>query len=74
MKRRLNFDNETKESQERKTKTNPFTSLPYSSRYFEILRQRQTLPVYEYHDQIIDYVKNNTTILIEGETGSGKMI
>lgn len=52
---------------------NPFTGRPYSSKYYEILSKRQQLPVYEFKDDLIDKVKNNQTIVVEGETGSGKL-
>ena len=34
--------------------------------------QRKVLPIYEYKDTIIELLKTNQIILIEGETGSGK--
>jgi len=69
MKRRINFDDIEGKDEDSKRKFNPYSGLPYSPRYFELLRTRQKLPVYEYRDRIVEEVKNNTTILIEGETG-----
>jgi pre-mRNA-splicing factor ATP-dependent RNA helicase DHX15/PRP43 len=57
---------------ENQTRVNPWTLRPYSDRYYEILRKRQQLPVYEFRDELIEKVKNNQCIIIEGETGSGK--
>lgn len=54
------------------TRINPWNMRQYSARYFEILRKRQQLPVYEFRDELIQKVKNNQCIIIEGETGSGK--
>ena len=34
--------------------------------------QRKNLPIYEYKEKILDLLKTNQIILIEGETGSGK--
>lgn len=51
---------------------NPYTGQPYSSRYYEILRKREKLPVYEFHDELLDKVQKNQVVIIEGETGSGK--
>jgi pre-mRNA-splicing factor ATP-dependent RNA helicase DHX15/PRP43 len=51
---------------------NPWTGNPYSDRYYEILRKRQQLPVYEFREELINKVKNHQCIIIEGETGSGK--
>jgi len=50
---------------------NPYTGKAYSSRYFDILAKRQQLPVYDFRDDLIDKVRNNQTIVVEGETGSG---
>ena len=67
---------ESKESQPRLDKsnreTNPWTGNPYSSRYYDILRKRQQLPVYEFRDELIAKVRDNQVIIVEGETGSGK--
>lgn len=54
------------------TTINTYTNLPYSSKYYEILRKRQILPVYEFKNELIEKVKQNQTIVVEGETGSGK--
>lgn len=51
---------------------NPWTGRPYSAKYFELLKKRKQLPVYEFKDDLIDKVKNNQVVIIEGETGSGK--
>lgn len=86
MKRRLdigsNFDSKTISSSSKLGKycpsgvnessnVNPYTGNPYSSNYYEILKKRQLLPVYEFKDELIDKVQNNQTIVVEGETGSG---
>ena len=51
---------------------NVWTNRPLSARYYEILEKRKKLPVYGFHDDLIDKVKNNQIIVVEGETGSGK--
>lgn len=51
---------------------NKLTNRPYSHRYYDILGVRRTLPVYESRDTIIDAVRNNNVVVLEGETGSGK--
>jgi HrpA-like RNA helicase len=50
-----------------------WTSRPFSARYYDILRKRQQLPVYEFKDELIHKVMNNQVIIVEGETGSGKV-
>ncbi|KAF4518411.1 hypothetical protein B566_EDAN002064 [Ephemera danica] len=52
--------------------TNPFTGLPYTPRYNELLRKRTTLPVWEYKDMFMQLLRDNQTIVLVGETGSGK--
>eukprot|EP00605_Chrysophyceae_sp_TOSAG23-4_P001956 GSChrysophyteH1.ASY1.ANO1.2167.1 assembled CDS len=51
---------------------NYWTGKPFSGRYFDILKKRKELPVYEFKDELIRKVKENQVIIIEGETGSGK--
>lgn len=54
------------------TQINPHTGRPYSTRYYEILRQRQTLPVWEQRQEIVETVRANQITVLVGETGSGK--
>lgn len=51
---------------------NAYTGRTYTSRYHDILKKRKLLPVYEFRDDLIEKVKNNQVVVIEGETGSGK--
>jgi len=51
---------------------NPYTGLPYSDRYHDLLRKRKTLPVYEFKDEFNKYVRENQVVVLVGETGSGK--
>jgi len=53
-------------------KLNPWTGTEYSSRYHSILKQRLALPVYKFKDELLEAVKNNQVVVVEGETGSGK--
>lgn len=50
---------------------NKWTGRPYSGRYFSILATRQMLPVYQFKDDLIDAVRKNQFVVVEGETGSG---
>ena len=50
---------------------NPWTSTPYTSRYYEILSKRKQLPVYEFKSALEAAVRDNQVVIIEGETGSG---
>lgn len=51
---------------------NEWTGRPFSSTYYEILRKREQLPVYEFKEELLAKVRENQTIIVEGETGSGK--
>ena len=52
--------------------TNYWTGAPFSARYYDILKKRKQLPVYEFKDHLLQMVQNNQCIIVEGETGSGK--
>lgn len=45
---------------------------PYSQRYYDIFRKRITLPVFEYRAEFMKTLAENQTIVLVGETGSGK--
>ncbi|KAL4641537.1 pre-mRNA-splicing factor ATP-dependent RNA helicase DHX15 [Arapaima gigas] len=51
---------------------NPFTNLPHTPRYYEILRKRLQLPVWEYRERFSDILARHQTFVLVGETGSGK--
>lgn len=51
---------------------NPFSGRPYSKRYYELLKTREALPVYEAREQLFQYLDRHTVVVLEGETGSGK--
>lgn len=55
-----------------KSKINPLTNNPLSSKYFEILEGRKKLPVFAKLDELEEAVDKNQAVIIEGETGSGK--
>ncbi|XP_022342523.1 putative pre-mRNA-splicing factor ATP-dependent RNA helicase PRP1 [Crassostrea virginica] len=51
---------------------NPFTGLPYTPRYFELLTKRKMLPVWEYKEKFCEILNNHQILVLVGETGSGK--
>jgi pre-mRNA-splicing factor ATP-dependent RNA helicase DHX15/PRP43 len=53
-------------------KVNPLNGRPYSARYFQILEGRQRLPVTEYKSQFLQALAEHTSMVLVGETGSGK--
>ncbi|XP_064456891.1 probable pre-mRNA-splicing factor ATP-dependent RNA helicase mog-5 [Ornithodoros turicata] len=48
--------------------------MVYVSRYSrsEIKKQREALPIFPYKDRIVKIVRENQTVVLTGETGSGK--
>ncbi|CAH1783851.1 unnamed protein product [Owenia fusiformis] len=51
---------------------NPFTGMPYTQRYYDILRKRMQLPVWEYKEKFNEVLSSNKIMVLVGETGSGK--
>jgi len=51
---------------------NPFTGIPYTNRYHEVLKKRMTLPVWEYKEKFLEILHKNQCFVLVGETGSGK--
>lgn len=48
------------------------TGLPYTPHYYELLKKRTQLPVWEYREKLLDIVNKHQTLVLVGETGSGK--
>lgn len=51
---------------------NKWNGRPYSQRYYEILEKRKTLPVWHQKEEFLQALKENQTLILVGETGSGK--
>lgn len=51
---------------------NRWNGKPYSQRYHEILEKRKTLPVWHQKEDFLKVLKDNQTLILVGETGSGK--
>lgn len=51
---------------------NRWTGRPYSQRYQEILGKRRSLPVWHQKEEFLQVLKANQTLILVGETGSGK--
>lgn len=46
---------------------NPWTGLPYSTNYFEILEGRKKLPIYAARAEVLQALKNNQVVMLEGD-------
>ncbi|XP_057963559.1 probable pre-mRNA-splicing factor ATP-dependent RNA helicase DEAH2 [Malania oleifera] len=51
---------------------NRWNGRPYSQRYYDILEKRKTLPVWHQKDEFLQALKANQSLILVGETGSGK--
>ncbi|RXM30870.1 Pre-mRNA-splicing factor ATP-dependent RNA helicase DHX15 [Acipenser ruthenus] len=51
---------------------NPFTNLPHTPRFYDILKKRLQLPVWEYKERFNDILVKHQSFVLVGETGSGK--
>ncbi|KAL6339905.1 hypothetical protein AAG906_034995 [Vitis piasezkii] len=51
---------------------NRWNGRPYSQRYYEILEKRRTLPVWHQKEEFLQVLKANQSLILVGETGSGK--
>ncbi|CAH8557026.1 unnamed protein product [Schistosoma mattheei] len=52
--------------------TNPYNGKSFSAKYFELLRKRIKLPVWEYKENFFQTLSENQVTVLVGETGSGK--
>nr|CAB3237833.1 putative pre-mRNA-splicing factor ATP-dependent RNA helicase DHX16 [Phallusia mammillata] len=52
--------------------TNPLTGLPFTQKYYDILKKRLGLPVWEYKEKFVTLLAKHQTLVLVGETGSGK--
>ena len=46
--------------------------LPFTPRYNDLYRKRLQLPVWEYKEKFVEILNKNQTMVLVGETGSGK--
>lgn len=51
---------------------NSLTNRPFTSKYYDILKVRKTLPAYEAKEKLFKLLNENQVIILQGETGSGK--
>ncbi|KAI3413612.1 Pre-mRNA-splicing factor ATP-dependent RNA helicase ddx-15 [Globodera pallida] len=54
------------------SKRNPLSGRPYSQRFWDLLKKRMGLPVWEYREKFLDLLNKTQCITLVGETGSGK--
>ncbi|CAF1213478.1 unnamed protein product [Rotaria sp. Silwood1] len=71
----FNNSNKTKDynnMSQTNTTVNRFTLQNYSQQYFELLKKRRQLPIWEYKEAFTATLEKNQVTVLVGETGSGK--
>lgn len=66
------YSSEASAKQAVPTGVNPNSLQPYSKKYYELFRKRIQLPVWEYREKFFNLLDHNQTLVLVGETGSGK--
>ena len=51
---------------------NPYDSLPFSSRYYSLLEQRQQLPAWRLRQSLLEHLESHRMVLLSAPSGSGK--
>lgn len=51
---------------------NQFDGLPFSSRYYQLLKERKALPVWGTKCEFMDYITNNQLVIISGTAKTGQ--
>lgn len=51
---------------------NPLTGESYSQKFYDILKVRRSLPVFDFLSTVTDTLDAHQVLVLEGETGSGK--
>ena len=59
-------------NQDKVESVNPYTGVPYSDSYYQILVKRRELPAWEAQEKLAKLVQEHQVIILQGETGSGK--
>ncbi|XP_006026653.1 putative pre-mRNA-splicing factor ATP-dependent RNA helicase DHX32 [Alligator sinensis] len=51
---------------------NPFDGLPYSSHYYELLKEREELPIWKVKYAFMEILLHNQIVIVSGDAKSGK--
>ncbi|MED6274174.1 hypothetical protein CHARACLAT_013783 [Characodon lateralis] len=51
---------------------NPYDGLPFSSRYYALLEDRQQLPVWRLRQSLLEHLENHNMVLLSAPSGAGK--
>ncbi len=70
-KKRINLE-EDKPVKQSINNINYWTGNEYSDRYYEILETRNKLPAFDARDPLVELLNEYQSVVLVGETGSGK--
>ncbi|KAK2818777.1 hypothetical protein Q5P01_024338 [Channa striata] len=51
---------------------NPYDGLPFSSRYYSLLEERQQLPVWSLRKSLLEHLEGHSMVLLSAPSGAGK--
>lgn len=51
---------------------NPFDGLPYSSRYYKLLKEREDLPIWKEKYSFMENLLQNQIVIVSGDAKCGK--
>lgn len=51
---------------------NPFDGLPYSSRYYKLMKEREELPVWKEKCTFMESLLHNQIVILSGDAKTGK--
>lgn len=51
---------------------NPFDGLPYSSRYYKLLKEREALPIWKEKYSFMENLLQNQIVIISGDANCGR--
>lgn len=51
---------------------NPYDGLPFSSRYYSLLEERQQFPIWRLRQSLLELLESHNMVLITAPSGTGK--
>lgn len=51
---------------------NPFDGLPYSSRYYRLMKEREELPIWKEKRTFMESLLHNQIVIVSGDAKTGK--
>lgn len=51
---------------------NPYDGLPFSSRYYSLLEERQQYPIWRLRQSLLEHLESHSMVLLSAPSGSGK--